>query len=279
VNLIKFIYKNKFIPYSLYFRDLRKEMYRKCLCSKGIHQRHKRFLFLHIRKTGGTSFNHGLSCFFNYSPKDTDKLLNIHTGNYFIKRSYIFMSGNLSLINKNQYHIATTHLPAHSINISKDTFTFTILRDPVKRFISHYNMLKRMITENDDHPCLEEEREYFDECIVKCAQKMPIRHRCAQLFCFSKELDISEGIQNLSEISMFDTLDNYSKSINLINQLFNWKLPALHERKGNPIFIQKEKILLLEDLLKDEIEFYHQSMKLRNRISARNDNSTRETRK
>jgi hypothetical protein len=265
--MLKNIISNKFIGYKIHFRELKKEGIRSLISKKKLTKRYRRFLFLHIRKTGGTSFNRGLSDFFNYSEKNINDFLDINHGNYFIKDFKIFAGGNIDIINNKQYHIATTHLPQHQLLIDSNTFTFTILRDPVRRFISHYNMLRNMILKDDAHHCLIEERNYYDDCIVNCALKMPIKHRSAQLYCFSKALNPDEGLNKLSELTMFDTLENYRITIEFINKTFNWEVPTLHIRKGIPISIPPEKIISLQDILKDEIAFYKGSLALENRSS------------
>lgn len=265
--MINYLISNKIIPYKIHLRELIKEGTRRLICRRNLSNKYKRFLFLHIRKTGGTSFNHGLSTFFKYSDNDIKNLLNIYHGNYFIKDLKIFAGGNLHIINNKQYHIATTHLPQHAVSVDSNTYTFTILRDPIQRFISHYNMLRKMILENDSHPGLSEERNYFDDCIVNCALKMPIRHRCAQLYCFSKTLNPDEALNNLSSVTAFELLENYSKAISVINKTFNWEVPVLHKRKGNPIPIPKKEILFLKDILKDEIQFYKGCHALKNRVT------------
>jgi len=265
--MLKSIISNKFIPYKIHFRELKKEGIRSLISKKKLTKKYRRFLFLHLRKTGGTSFNHGLSNFFNYSEKNIHDFLDINHGNYFIKDFKIFAGGNIEIINKQQYHIATTHLPHHELLIDTDTFTFTVLRDPIQRFISYYNMLKNMILNDDNHYCLIEERDYYDKCIVNCALKMPIMHRSAQLYCFSKSLNVDEALNKLSKLTLFDTLDNYREVIGVINKTFDWKVPALHIRKGNPISIPQAKIISLENILKNEIDFYKGSLSLKNRSS------------
>lgn len=265
--MLNYIITNKFIPYKKHFIELKKEGVRCLIAKRKLTKKYRRFLFLHIRKTGGTSFNHGLSNFFKYSKKNINDFLDIYHGNYFIKDFKIFAGGNIEIINKQQYHIATTHLPKHELLIDSNTFTFTILRDPVQRFISHYNMLRNMILNKDSHHCLIEEKNYYDDCIVNCALKMPIKHRSAQLYCFSKALNSDEGLNKLSELTMFDTLENYSTAIEIINKTFNWEVPSLHLRKGNPISIPPEKFISLQEILKDEIDFYKNSLALENRSS------------
>lgn len=273
MHILNYLYNNKIIPYSIHSKVILNSYKRKLLCYKKVNSNYSRFLFLHNRKTGGTSFNEGLSKFFNYSNKDIDQFLDINRGNYFIKDFSIFMGGNLDLINKNEFHIATTHLPAHALNIKDDTFTFTILREPVERFISHYKMLKQMIECNSNHGCLKEERFYYDDCIVKCALKMPINHRHAQLFSFSKEMNIKSAINRLNNLTIFDTIENYNFCIKYINEEFKWKIPVLHSRKGCQVILAPKKILQLKDIFQDEISFYNQSLELSNRCSSLDDRS------
>ena len=107
-----------------------------------------RICHIHIRKCAGTSLNVALIKALGGGDYSYQKLCNsiFHTCKI---NSQPIVNGNKSLINKGAYFYAFTHTPFHELCFHEDTFTFTVLRNPIERIISHFNMLKDEINKHE----------------------------------------------------------------------------------------------------------------------------------
>jgi hypothetical protein len=96
---------------------------------------YKRVYHFHVRKTAGTSLN---SAFWALGGLDTQRL---STSPEATGRGLKFARHDLGLIAAGDYFFASSHEPAHRVELPPDTFTVTILRDPVARVVSYYRYL------------------------------------------------------------------------------------------------------------------------------------------
>ena len=123
-----------------------------------LQQKQKPIYHVHIRKTAGTTINFAFLS--NSGSVNTDSFYESiaqKSNHRQIKNKKVFVGWNVQLINKGNYSYAFSHTPLHKLNLQPDTFVFTCLRDPVKRVVSHYNMLKYFQKENINHPCMKVE--------------------------------------------------------------------------------------------------------------------------
>ncbi|MEX0876984.1 MAG: sulfotransferase family 2 domain-containing protein [Phycisphaerales bacterium] len=102
----------------------------------------RRIYHFHIRKTGGTSVNRA---FMGLGPRPSERVvqsLQKSPINRAKSGPYTFTRHSMKSIELGSYDYAHSHFPYDLVSIPEDTFTFTILRDPVRRVISHYRMLR-----------------------------------------------------------------------------------------------------------------------------------------
>jgi hypothetical protein len=98
---------------------------------------YKRIYHYHVRKTGGTSMN---AAFWALGGFDSLACKGRHHS--LVGRSGLrLVGGDLKLISEGDYFFAHSHAPAHLVSLPPDTFTITILRDPVARLMSYYRYL------------------------------------------------------------------------------------------------------------------------------------------
>ena len=101
---------------------------------------YKRIYFVHIRKTGGTSFNH---MFLSLSGEDSKSLysqLCRTRENRILSNGLIYVGWNTRHINKGNYFYGFSHTPLHKLDLPNETFTVSCFRDPVRRVVSHYTV-------------------------------------------------------------------------------------------------------------------------------------------
>src|SRR4051794_8460283 len=97
-----------------------------------------RVYHFHVRKSAGTSLN---AAFWALGGVDADVLTRSRAkrveGN-----GHVFVRGDSALIEGGEYLYGSSHTPAYLLDLPAETYTITILRDPVARFLSYYRYLR-----------------------------------------------------------------------------------------------------------------------------------------
>jgi len=219
---------------------------------------YKRIYHSHIRKCAGTSFNKlmlGVEC--NQESDGRDELYDILCKNLRIEvNGKIYACHNYPIINSGNYYYAFSHFPYWSLNIPKDAFVITSFRDPVKRLISHYQMIKECYDDNVNHPCMNIEGKWLGEnkTFYEFVHNMPESHRLAQLYHYSKNYNVDEALENIDKINFigrvedlttrgFDALKDMIPSLNFPNE---------HLRKSKKQKVSENEISFAKDLLQKE---------------------------
>lgn len=219
---------------------------------------YKRIYHYHIRKTGGTSLNQIFLRVF--SQNDQSKIYRDLSRSFLHRvrnRDKIFVGWNKYLIEKGNYHYAFSHLSAHSLSLPEKTFTITILRDPIKRLISHYSMLKEYKDKKKNHACMKTEGRWLGKNFNDFLDNIPKRHLLRQLYFFSKNFDIDEAYRNITKnCSYYFFTEDFGKGVSDLNKILNLKMKNdVQEKETRVKFIpDREEINKLSGLLKLEIE-------------------------
>ena len=114
-----------------------------------------RVYFVHIRKTGGTSLNHMFLSMDSCASGSLYNMVSIHFKAECNGRKYA--GWDKDVIAVGDYYYGFSHHPIYTLQIPHPTFVFTCFRDPVKRVLSLYNMLRSMKEENSSHPGMKEQ--------------------------------------------------------------------------------------------------------------------------
>ena len=196
-----------------------------------INKKYKRIYHYHIRKCGGTSINQS---FFSQigNRRQIYKQLNAKINHRIVINNKIIVGWNKNLINQGNYFYAFSHLPMHELDIKSDTFTFTCLRDPVRRIISHYKMLKYWIDNDIKHPSLKKESRYAQKGITEFIQDLPKQYLLNQLYMFSKTYNINEAVENIRNLSHFFFLEDFDKGLEILSKKIGIPIQSLHIRKA-----------------------------------------------
>jgi len=226
---------------------------------------YKRVYLVHIRKTGGTSLNNMLlSC----GGEDSSQLyaqLAQTPDHRLLSNGYIYVGWNVKYINKGRYFYAFSHTPFHRLSLPDKTFTVSCFRDPVKRVVSHYNMLMDFQVNEIDHPCMETEGKWLGKDFNDFLSKIPKEHLLNQLYMFSSDFNISEAISNVQRLSHFFFSDNFDKGIDELNKKTGLNLKAIHIRKADyEAQISDNSLVALREILDDEYRFLDSIRELQN---------------
>jgi len=226
---------------------------------------YKRVYLVHIRKTGGTSLN---NMFLSLSGEDSSQLyaqLAKTPDHRLLSNGKIYVGWNVKYINKGAYYYAFSHTPFHRLSLPDTTFTVSCFRDPVKRVVSHYNMLMDFYVNKIDHPCMETEGKWLGNDFDDFLSKVPREHLLNQLYMFSSNFNISEAVSNVQKLSHYFFSDNFNKGIDELNEKTGLNLEAVHIRKASyQAQISEGSLAALKDMLSDEYRFMDSIRELQN---------------
>lgn len=194
-----------------------------------------RVYHVHIRKTGGTSLNHMFLSLAGDEPGRMYERLVADPEHRIRAGGLIYVGWNPALINRGPYFYAFSHIPFHQLTLPPRTFTFTCFRDPVRRVMSHYQMLLAFQVGGIDHPCMETEGHWLGSNFDDFLQRIPEEHLLNQLHMFSRALDVEEACRAALGLDCCIFNDDFNAGVDRINALTGLRLVPLHARKQPPI--------------------------------------------
>ncbi len=202
------------------------------VASRLIQNQEQPIYHVHIRKNSGTTINFAFLSNANLLPvEDFYESIAKKPNHRLIRNNKVFVGWNVNLINEGNFSYAFSHTPLHQLNLDPNIFVFTCLRDPAKRVISHYNMLRYYKINNINHPCMKIEGKWlgknFDDFIVK----LPKKHLLNQLFMFSNDFNIQEAIERLKKLDKIIYTETLNHGLKDLENLTGWKLPISNQKK------------------------------------------------
>lgn len=218
----------------------------------------KRIYHYHIRKTAGTSLNSAFLSLIDAGLKD------IAQRHYLIRNKFIFVQHKKSLIERGSYFFANSHLPAHKLNIPPDTFTITILRDPLERLISHYSHLLWV----RDHPQatrlepaasrLRRELQRSGSSFGEFVARMPRSLLLNQLFMFSDTFSVAEAAERIAGCSYVGSTAHFAADIDELAHTLHLPLQLTWERRfGARVTPPAADLAIARELLQPEYDLLH----------------------
>ncbi|MER8990398.1 hypothetical protein [Mesorhizobium sp. M0678] len=138
------------------------------------------------------------------------------------------------------------------LSLPVDAVLITCFRDPVARLTSHYQMLREMIDDRSDHPIMEKEAPWASGSFKAFVDRVPDKHRLAQLYMFSTALDLKEAETRLARVGHV-----------LWTERLNDGLSRLAAATGLPLAVEthlrRSKSM---DISRRELEHAHESLAL-----------------
>lgn len=186
----------------------------------------------HIRRSAGTSLN---SAFFATGGPDfaaTEPLL--ATQAWMVHGGRVYVAHNKFLIERGAYFFARSHSPAHELRLPPGTFSVTILRDPVERVISHYNVLMEWEKNNVDHPSRATEGQWLGRSFADFLDRMPREHLSRQLFTFSSRFDVDEARVAIAKVDCVLIRGRFADGLAALGARLGLDLALYHDKTSVP---------------------------------------------
>ena len=223
--------------------------------------RYSRIYHFHIRKCGGTSLNTAFSKFPNGNSNNY-QIVASQNENKAIFNNFPIVGWNLRHLKRGDFWYGFSHIEFERIfPLKKNTFTFSFLRDPIDRLLSHYNMIKDWEINNSSHPAFEKEGRWLGNSFSEFLEKIPKQHLQNQLFMFSNNFDINTALKNLKTIDFVGLVGrDEEKLLNYFREVFDINLDYFHTRKSKFNYkVDKKEMNLLINKLEDEIIFFEKA--------------------
>lgn len=112
------------------------------------------------------------------------------------------------------------------------TYTFTVLRDPVERAYIHFLMLRGIIENGVDHPCLASEGDWASGNFADFIASADRDHLLRQLFRFSENFDVDEAVEAVSSVDQVGFFHELGNFLECVQAVFSVDLPMRHENRS-----------------------------------------------
>ena len=164
------------------------------------------------------------------------------------KNGLIFVRHNRELIEEGCYLYATSHFPSYTLDLPAQTFTVTILRDPLARLVSYYRYLLWARTDEEaarEEPAMgamRHELEWSAGSFQSFLEQTPRRHLLAQLAMFTRDYDVDEAYERILACSQVCFTETFGTDIARLRKRLQLPLEEKHERRfGEAVELTEEE--------------------------------------
>lgn len=191
----------------------------------------RRIYHYHIRKTAGTSLD---AAFWHLAGIG---LHDFGTRSQIRRNGIIIVRGERKKIEDGYYFYASSHIPAHVLRLPEDTFTITLLRDPLDRLLSYYRYL--LWANNDPHADTQEpflsELQPEIACVkgsfAEFLDQAEKNNLLSQLYMFSSSYDVCEAKDRILACSAVGFTERFDQGLQYISGRLDLPLKVWHERR------------------------------------------------
>ncbi len=168
----------------------------------------------HIRKTAGTSL---LMSFLALGGEDPavvwERMVAAPGLSRTVSGRYAFVSFHRQLLTEGAYFFGRAHRPVADQPLPPDTFTVTILRDPVTRVHSYFDYLTVGDAPGTPRPVAPRERSLAADGFDAFLERVPTRHLLSQINTFSSRLDVGEAVDRVAACSAVLFTERYEEGL------------------------------------------------------------------
>ena len=218
-------------------------------------------VYIHVPKCGGSSFSAALKLRYIFS----QETISLNQGDPRLKgHDYILsdynsrdaqlgtsMSKNTKLISGHVRYNPAMH------RFGADKYSFiTLLRDPVQRFVSHYNYLQRQHPDPNRPSALDAFLETDDAARI-ASQYLFYFARYEHNAPTNKQAAVQRAIDNLRQFSLIGDLSSPAQFASALARMSGMPLPVWHRNKApNPTYVPPRLYSKISDLCAGDIEIY-----------------------
>ncbi len=221
-------------------------------------KQYRRIYHYHVRKTGGTSLNWA---FFRLSGGNAKEVY------YRLNREhraevghFRFAAWNRHILQAGDYDYGFSHIPMHKLELPPGTFTFTVLRDPVKRVLSHYKMLLQMRDQTPDHPGFQKEKHLIEAGFDGYLNRITPDVLMMQLYMFSATMNKNEALKNIAKCNLVMELKSLERGVEELRRKTEYAIQYAHDRKAKVDFTPDEsQMARLREMLSPEFLFLEEA--------------------
>ena len=218
---------------------------------------YKRIYFYHVRKTGGTSTNVSFLQLGGGDDNTYGKLANRKPYPRLILRDKVFVGYHQGLAQKGDYFYGYTHVPQHLIHLPPQTFTFTCLRHPVKRFLSLYKHFLHIQQTDPNRYHHEAYSAWFQPDFDAYLDVIPRKVALEGLAMFSSTLDVDEAYTNIQGCNFYFFTEQFADGIRQLGTILGVPLEPVHTRSTPVAFTPSAaQLARVEEMLAPELALY-----------------------
>ncbi len=223
----------------------------------------RRIYFYHIRKTAGSSI---IKAFLSVGGEDSAAVYRrlvrtpIHRT---ISGDNVIVGWRKFLIEGGHYSFAFSHIPFDELKLPPETFTFTIIRDPLKRAFSHYKILVNFARQDGPkRKNIVPELRWLGKTMDDFLDRIPKHALLNQLYMFSRNFDVDEAYDRVASFSHVMFTEDFNEGLQQLASKTGLALePHFARRSSIDDAVDTSAMERLQEMVAPEFELYQRLRK------------------
>lgn len=239
---------------ALGLRYLRGRAMRRRLASQNqLPEGFRRIYFHHVRKTAGTSLCHAFFGLDGGDPLEIEEEIYRSGHGWGNVGGRVIVPQSRYLAEEGFYFFAYSHAASHEVRLPPETFEITILRDPVKRVISHYRNLVHYQRHFPGTVHLRHEGRWLGASFGEFLDRIPQEHLLRQLYMFSNTFDVNEAFDRITALNEVMLTEHFAAGLAMLAQRLNIPLTEFHAKSQfDEVHLEEDDVGRLREMLTSE---------------------------